>query len=223
MPTPASKAPVTRRKTVARIAAPANLAKTSPRVRDKASANTTDVPTIWTIGHSTRPIDEFLGLLTEYHIETIADVRSFPGSRKFPQYGKEALALTLPEHGIDYQWLQILGGRRRVDPDSPNTAWRNASFRGYADYMATPAFAQGMAELLELANQRRTALMCAEAVWWRCHRSMISDALCVRGIEVIHILDAKHTMVHPMTSPARIVRGKLTYVAETSTPAHPQS
>lgn len=169
--------------------------------------------TIWTIGHSTRPIEEFLGLLPEYHIEAIADVRSFPGSRKYPQYGKEALAQTLSEHGIDYHWFQILGGRRRVMPDSPNTAWRNASFRAYADYMASPEFTQGLAELMELASKSRTAIMCAEAVWWRCHRSMIADALCVRGIDVMHIMDAKHIAVHPMTAPAHIVQGELSYAA----------
>lgn len=177
-----------------------------------------DPATIWTIGHSTRPIEEFLGLLGEYRIQTIADVRSFPGSRKFPQYGKEALAETLPEHDIAYHWLQLLGGRRRTNKDSPNTSWRNASFRSYADYMSTEGFDQGMEDLLEIARQSRTALMCAEAVWWRCHRSMISDALCVRGIEVIHIIDAKHTSEHPMTSPARVVDGELTYVPETLAP-----
>ena len=178
-----------------------------------ASAQPALPATIWTIGHSTRPIEEFLGLLTEYRIETIADVRSFPGSRKYPQYGKEALALTLAEHAIGYHWLQILGGRRRVSPDSSNSAWRNASFRGYADYMAGAEFAQGLDQLLELACKTHTAIMCAEAVWWRCHRSMIADALRVRGVEVVHILDAKHAVLHPMTQPARIVDGRLTYVA----------
>ena len=167
--------------------------------------------TVWTIGHSTRPIEEFLGLLAAYRIEAIADVRSFPGSRKYPQYGKEALAATLAARGLDYHWLQALGGRRRVSPDSPNTAWRNASFRGYADYMASDGFAQGLDQLLALASRSRTALMCAEAVWWRCHRSMIADALCVRGVKVVHILDGKHATLHPMTSPARIVDGHLTY------------
>jgi uncharacterized protein (DUF488 family) len=109
--------------------------------------------------------------------------------------------------------LPALGGRRRVSPDSPNTAWRNASFRGYADYMASAEFAQGLVQLLERARKSRTAMMCAEAVWWRCHRSMIADALCVHGIEVVHILDAKHHVMHPMTSPARIVRGELSYAA----------
>jgi uncharacterized protein (DUF488 family) len=167
--------------------------------------------TTWTVGHSTRAIEEFLGLLSGARIETIADVRSFPGSRKYPQYGREALAATLAGHGIGYDWLPALGGRRRVSPDSPNTAWRNASFRGYADYMSTPEFAQGLGQLMQLASQVRTAMMCAEAVWWRCHRSMIADALSVRGIEVVHILDAKHHVVHPMTSPARVVQGVLTY------------
>jgi uncharacterized protein (DUF488 family) len=170
--------------------------------------------TIWTIGHSTRPIGEFLGLLSAARIDTIADVRSFPGSRKYPQYGKEALATTLAAHGIGYDWLPALGGRRRVAPDSPNTAWRNASFRGYADYMSSPEFAQGLGQLIQLASQARTAIMCAEAVWWRCHRSMIADALSVRGIEVVHILDTKHSVVHPMTAPARVVGGALTYAAD---------
>lgn len=115
--------------------------------------------------------------------------------------------------GIEYHWLKALGGRRRVSSDSPNTAWRNASFRGYADYMSSAEFDLGLAQLLKVARKARTAIMCAEAAWWRCHRSIIADALCVRGIEVIHILDAKHSVVHPMTAPARIVRGEQTYAA----------
>lgn len=169
--------------------------------------------TIWTVGHSTHPIEEFLGLLAAAGIQNIADVRSFPGSRKFPQYGQDALAATLTSHAIGYRWLQALGGRRRASPDSPNTAWRNTSFRGYADYMSSEEFERGLAQLLEIASNARTAIMCAEAVWWRCHRSLIADALSVRGIEVVHILDAKHFKVHPMTAPARIVRGELTYTA----------
>jgi uncharacterized protein (DUF488 family) len=180
------------------------------------SKHSTMPATIWTIGHSTRPIEEFLGLLTEARIEVVADVRSFPGSRKNPQYGKEALVATLATHSIGYHWLQALGGRRRASPDSPNTAWRNASFRGYADYMSSAEFEHGLAQLEEVARKALTAVMCSEAVWWRCHRSMIADALCVRGIEVVHILDAKHSMVHPMTAPARIVRGELTYAAADS-------
>jgi uncharacterized protein (DUF488 family) len=177
------------------------------------SAHLTTPTTIWTIGHSTRPLEEFLALLAASSIEAIADVRSFPASRKFPQYGKEALAATLARHATGYHWLPALGGRRRTFPGSPNTAWRNAAFRGYADYMASAEFAQGLSQLIEMATHARTAVMCAEAVWWRCHRSMIADALCVRGIEVVHILDAKQSVVHPMTSPARVVRGELSYAA----------
>src|ERR1700719_496457 len=177
------------------------------------SAHLTTPTAIWTIGHSTRSIEEFLSLLAGSRIEVITDVRSFPGSRKYPQYGREALAATLVAHAIGYHWLPALGGRRRVSPDSPNIAWRNASFRGYADYMSSTEFAQGLVQLLEVSNKARTAIMCSEAVWWRCHRSMIADALCVRGIEVVHILNAKDSVVHPMTSPARVVRGALTYAA----------
>lgn len=172
-----------------------------------------DPATIWTIGHSTRTLEEFLGLLVEYRIEAIADVRRFPGSRRHPHFASDALAATLPAHGIAYQWMPRLGGRRKVQPGSPNTAWRNASFQGYADYTATAEFAEGLAELTTLAADKRTAMMCAEAVWWRCHRSIVSDVLKLRGIEVIHIIDATHTTVHPYTSAARIVNGKLSYAA----------
>jgi len=172
-----------------------------------------DPATIWTIGHSTRTLEEFLGLLVEYRIEAIADVRRFPGSRRYPYFASDALAASLPTHGIAYRWMPRLGGRRKVQPGSPNTAWRNASFQGYADYTATAEFAEGLAELLALAANRRTAMMCAEAVWWRCHRSIIADVLKLRGIEVIHIIDATHTTVHPYTSPARIMDGRLSYAA----------
>lgn len=169
--------------------------------------------TIWTIGHSTRDIAEFLELLARFRIAILADVRSVPGSRRYPQYGKAELAQSLRKREIDYHWLKALGGRRRTSPESPNTGWRNASFRGYADYMASAEFSNGLLQLIELATEARSVMMCAEAVWWRCHRSMIADALCVRGIEVVHIIDAKHSVVHPMTSPARIVRGELSYAA----------
>jgi uncharacterized protein (DUF488 family) len=169
--------------------------------------------TIWTIGHSTRELDEFLGLLVKFGIGALADVRSFPGSRRYPQYGKDALAASLRERAIEYAWLPALGGRRQASPNSPNTAWRNAAFRGYADYMSTAEFAQGLQQLLDLASRARTAIMCAEALWWRCHRSLIADALCVRGVEVVHITDARHETVHPMTSAASIVHGELSYAA----------
>jgi uncharacterized protein (DUF488 family) len=167
--------------------------------------------TLWTIGHSNRPLEDFLGLLAHYRIEGVADVRRFPGSRRQPQYGQEALRASLASQQIEYRWLPSLGGRRRPLPDSPNTAWRNVSFRGYADHLASAEFAGGLDELLALAHERRTTLMCSEAVWWRCHRALIADVLRVRGIEVLHILDLKKAVEHPFTSPARVVRGKLTY------------
>lgn len=172
--------------------------------------------TIWTIGHSTRPVDEFLALLRKSDIEAIADVRRLPGSRRYPQYDQDALATSLAEHGIEYHWFEALGGRRRARTDSPNTAWRNASFRGYADYMTSAEFAAGIAQLLELATRRRTALMCAEAVWWRCHRGLVADALCVRGIKVLHILDAHDATPHPYTSAATVTDGRLSYAAPAS-------
>jgi uncharacterized protein (DUF488 family) len=169
--------------------------------------------TIWTIGHSTRSLGEFLELLTHYRIEAVADVRRFPGSRRQPQYAEATLRASLAEHNVNYRWIPKLGGRRRPLPDSPNIAWRNASFRGYADYIGSAEFSDGLDELLEFSAHLRTTLMCAEAVWWRCHRALIADVLRVRGIEVIHILDAKHTVIHPFTSPARIVQGRLSYVS----------
>jgi uncharacterized protein (DUF488 family) len=177
-----------------------------------------DLRKIWTIGHSTRTLEEFLALLDTYGIEALADVRRFPGSRRYPYFQRDALAVSVPAHGIAYQWLPQLGGRRRVLRDSPNTAWHNASFQGYADHMASAEFAAGLDELLDFASGRRTTLMCAEAVWWRCHRSMLADLLRVRGIEVIHIIDARHTSVHPYTAPARILDGQLTYVADVGKP-----
>jgi len=166
---------------------------------------------IWTVGHSTRGLEEFLGLLAKFRIEALADVRSFPGSRKYPQYGEEPLAAALRSRAIEYRWLRELGGRRRASPNSPNTEWRNAAFRGYADHMGTAEFTRGLRQLLELASEARTVIMCAEALWWRCHRSMVADALCVRGVEVVHIIDARRETVHPMTSAAHIVRGELSY------------
>jgi uncharacterized protein (DUF488 family) len=169
--------------------------------------------TVWTIGHSTRPLDQFLELLATYRLEAVADVRRYPGSRGHPQYAEAALRATLAEHGIGYRWLPALGGRRRPLPDSPNIAWRNASFRGYADHIGSAEFSRGLDELLGLTGRLRTTLMCAEAVWWRCHRALIADVLCVHGIEVVHVLDAKHAVVHPYTSPARVVEGRLSYVS----------
>ncbi|HWB58284.1 MAG TPA: DUF488 domain-containing protein [Chthoniobacteraceae bacterium] len=167
--------------------------------------------TIWTIGHSTRGIEEFIGLLKAHRIETLADVRHFPGSKRYPHFGKEALAGALRGAGIDYQHFPELGGRRKVLADSHNTAWRNEAFRGYADYMETPEFAAGIARLREVASHSRTAIMCAEAVWWRCHRSLIADWLKAEGVQVLHIMDARKAEPHPYTGAARIEQGRLTY------------
>jgi uncharacterized protein (DUF488 family) len=169
------------------------------------------VLTIWTVGHSTRTIDDFIGILRHYHIRTLVDVRHFPGSRRWPHFGKAALAATLAAAGIRYEHLVELGGRRPVRADSRNIAWRNASFRGYADYMETEAFRSGVARLLEIARAGRTAFMCSEAVWWRCHRSMIADYLKSVGVRVLHILDANRLQEHPYTSAARLIRGRLSY------------
>ncbi len=176
--------------------------------------------TVWTLGHSTRPLKAFLELLARYQLEAVADVRRFPGSRRQPQFAQAPLRSALAEQGIAYHWIAALGGRRRPRLDSPNITWRNASFRGYADHIASAEFAEGLNELLEVSGRLRTTLMCAEAVWWRCHRALIADVLCVRGIEVIHILDETHTIVHPYTSPARIVEGQLSYLPATGEPLH---
>ena len=172
------------------------------------------IPRIWTIGHSTRKIDIFLSLLQGNGIKAVADVRMFPGSKRYPQFGREALAKSLSEHGIRYEHFPELGGRRKAKPDSKNTAWRNESFRGYADYMETEEFRNGITRLIDLAQESGpTVTMCAEAVWWRCHRSLISDYLKACGVEVIHVLDAKKTEPHPFTSAATIVNGELSYAS----------
>jgi uncharacterized protein (DUF488 family) len=167
---------------------------------------------IWTIGHSTRSIEDFLSALQANQIKLIADVRAQPGSKRYPQFNKENLAASLSAHGIAYEHFSELGGRRKPDPNSKNTAWRNASFRGYADYMELEEFRTGMNRLVNLASEvGPTAIMCAEAVWWRCHRALISDFLKVRGIEVMHIVNANKTEPHSFTSAARIVNGELFY------------
>src|SRR5438128_840736 len=166
---------------------------------------------LWTIGHSTRSIDEFIEALKSFEIQTVADVRSFPGSRRYPQFNKENLRASLAEKGIEYVHFPDLGGRRRAKPDSLNMAWQSKTFRGYADYMETEGFQEGIARLLEAAREGRTAIMCAEAVWWRCHRSLISDYLKANGVEVIHIMTTGKSEPHPFTSAASIVDGKLSY------------
>jgi uncharacterized protein (DUF488 family) len=170
---------------------------------------------IWTIGHSTRTVDLFISLLEEHGIKLLADVRSLPGSKRYPQFNKETLADSLGKSAINYEYFPELGGRRKARRESKNTAWRNASFRGYADYMETVGFHKGVERLLDrAANAGPAAIMCAEAVWWRCHRALISDYLKARGIEVTHIVDVSKTQPHPYTSAARIVNGQLSYAAE---------
>ena len=166
---------------------------------------------IWTVGHSTRPIEELIEVLRTFDISVLADVRSFPGSRRYPHFNKEQLKASLAEFGIEYQHFPELGGRRRAQPDSNNMAWQNKTFRGYADHMDTEEFRRGMARLLEVAHTRRTAIMCAEAVWWRCHRSLISDYLKAKGVQVTHIMGPGKSETHPFTSAARIVNGELSY------------
>ena len=159
---------------------------------------------VLTVGHSTRSIGQFIELLTAHGVERVVDVRTVPKSRRNPQFGQDLLRDSLESAGIGYTHMPALGGLRRARPDSPNAGWRNASFRGYADYMQTPQFGKALEELIELAGRQQVAVMCAEAVPWRCHRSLIADALVVRGIPVEHILTATSARPHELTSFARV-------------------
>ncbi len=159
---------------------------------------------VWTIGHSDRTLAELAALLQGYGVTSVADVRSVPRSRHVPWFDREALARSLPALGIAYRHFPGLGGWRHARKDSPNGGWRNASFRGYADYMQTPAFAEALGELLGAANAAPTSMMCAEAVPWRCHRSLIADALVVRGVEVTDILSLSSSRPHALTPFARV-------------------
>jgi uncharacterized protein (DUF488 family) len=174
---------------------------------------------ILTIGHSTRPFEELVALLRAHGVTRLVDIRTVPRSRANPQYDRATLPRALRARKIHYTHLASLGGLRRARPDSPNGAWRNASFRGYADYMQTPEFDAALDELIALAEQEPVAIMCAEAVPWRCHRSLVADALTARGIEVAHVMSATRANPHRMTSFARIRRGKVTYPATAATPA----
>lgn len=167
--------------------------------------------TIWTVGHSTRGIEELLAVLDAYRIELVVDVRRFPGSRRLPQFASDVLGASLEAHGIAYRWLAALGGRRRPDAASTNTGWRHPAFRAYADHAATEEFAEGLMELLMLAQGLRTAVMCAEVLWWRCHRRIIADVLSVLGMDVVHIRDVGTAEPHVVGPPARVVDGRLTY------------
>jgi uncharacterized protein (DUF488 family) len=164
-----------------------------------------NTPLILTIGHSTRSFEQFTNLLSTNGVECLVDVRRFPHSPRHPQFGEESLPGRLHEQGIGYRHLPGLGGRRRPKPDSPNAGWRNPSFRGYADHMAKADFAENFRRLLELCGRGRTCIMCSEAVWWRCHRRMIADALVVRGFPVEHVLGESRRQYHELTAFAQIV------------------
>lgn len=171
-------------------------------------------PRLWTVGHSTRTFDELLAILASPEagsIELLADVRTVPRSRRHPHFAQDALADALPRHGLRYVHLPALGGFRRPLPDSPNAAWRNGSFRGYADYMQTAPFEAALDQLLALTSTARTAIMCSEAVPWRCHRSLVADALTARGIPVAHLMSPTKAQPHTLTSFARIEGRRVTY------------
>lgn len=167
--------------------------------------------TVFTVGHSTRPIEEFLALLGEHGIKRLVDVRTVPRSRHNPQFNRDALPAAVQQADIAYTHMKELGGLRHARRDSPNTGWRNESFRGFADYMLTPAFDQALDELLALAEREPVSVMCAETVPWRCHRSLIADALSARGVLVTHILSAGRVQVHSMTQFAQVQGGRVTY------------
>ena len=158
---------------------------------------------IWTIGHSTLSIEDFIARLNSFEIQLLADVRSYPGSRRYPHFNKENLEPSLAKKGIEYLHFRELGGRRRVRPDSQNVAWRNESFRGYADYMETDEFQGGIARLLNVASERRTAIMCSEAVWWRCHRRFVADYLLRDGRYVFHLMAPARAEIARMNAAAR--------------------
>lgn len=171
--------------------------------------------TIYTIGHSTRTLDELLRVLQAHEIKTLVDIRSFPMSRRLPHFNRESLENTLPEVGIRYVWMKELGGRRKkVLAESPNVALRNDSFRNYADYMLTPEFEKAAEELVQLAQEARTAYMCAERVYFRCHRMLVSDWLVAHGHQVLHLDDEKPARAHVLMSEARLREGKLIYIGD---------
>jgi uncharacterized protein (DUF488 family) len=168
--------------------------------------------TLYTIGHSTRPLEEVIEALHAHSIKTLADIRAFPMSRRLPHFNRESLEKALPEAGIQYVWMKQLGGRRkRTVAESPNIALRNESFRNYADYMLTPSFEEAAGELVKIGEQSPTAYMCAERVYFRCHRMLVSDWLVANGHEVLHIDDAKPAKPHKLMSEARMIDSKLMY------------
>ena len=170
-------------------------------------------PVIYTIGHSTRSAEQFVALLQAHHVDCLADIRTVPRSRHNPQFNEDALASTLATHAIRYVRIAGLGGFRRTSADSPNAGWRNLSFRGYADYMQTQAFAENLDALIALARDHTVAIMCAEAVPWRCHRSLVADALLVRGVRALEIASETKTTAHRLTPFARVEGTRIRYPA----------
>lgn len=181
--------------------------------RSRAAQNTTSTQfEIYTIGHSTHPIETFLGLLGTHEIRTLVDVRSFPGSRRWPQFNQDELQRSVEQAGIDYRWLKSLGGRRHsTRVDSPHVAWENRAFRSYADYADGPEFAAGLEELLRIAITARSAIMCSEGLWWRCHRRIVSDYLTARGWNVQHIMPDGKLAAHALSDFASVDRGHIIY------------
>ena len=169
---------------------------------------------VWTIGHSTRTIEELVLTLQDVRIELLVDVRRFPGSRRLPQFGAETLRASLEASGIAYHWIAALGGRRRASAAGATSAWRNAAFAAYAEYVETEEFAEGLGELLMLAGGARTAIMCAEILWWRCHRRLIADVLVSLGVGVVHLTTPGKGEPHRLAPPARLEDGRLTYRLE---------
>lgn len=185
----------------------------SQRTRRSSPSSREASPEVLTIGHSTRSIEEFIRLLQGHRVDCVVDVRTIPRSRHNPQFNMDALPVSLKKADISYEHIAALGGLRRAAADSINAGWRNASFRGYADYMQTPQFVKAVEKLVRLAARRRLALMCAEAVPWRCHRSLIADALVVRGIGVEHIMSVSRRQPHVLTPFARVQGRQVTYPA----------
>ncbi|MGI9583821.1 DUF488 domain-containing protein [Chryseobacterium sp. RRHN12] len=169
---------------------------------------------VYTVGHSVRSWEYFIEMLNSFKIEMVVDIRRFPGSKKYPWFSKENMKIRLPENNIDYIHLEELGGRRKVQPYSINNRWRNESFRGYADYMQTTDFIKAVENLENTARKKITVFMCSEAVWWSCHRALVSDYLKAKGWKVEHIMDVSKTEEHPYTSPARVRNGNVFYSDE---------
>jgi len=174
-------------------------------------------PAVLTIGHSNQPLERFLTLLARHKIEVLVDIRRFPGSRKHPHFNRDNLAAALPKSGVEYHWLEALGGRRHKQRDeSPNRGLENEGLRNYADYMLTDEFWEGVAKLLEVARQKRTAILCAEGLFWRCHRRLVSDFLVANGVAVQHIMPSGELRPHKLTNGAVIEGGQVTYPDEKS-------